>query len=782
MRSINSTAYDLVNGLGERIKDLKPDTKAGIYLSPYTEKPMDFAIGGAEGLTMFAAEDIAFCNTADFVKTGKTYIQTGKYTNAHPIYDKREYDSFWDEEERRCKEGYTVPGKLIRTEDGELKLQEIHITGEHYGYLNFGEIKRSKGFEIAKGALLSENGEAITTSIGGSSKDFYFPDFWDGDYYFFKAIELCRKIGKHLVVGKARRKGYSYKNGWIVANKANLYRRSNSVCGAYDAASLTDDGIMNKVQNYLDFINKHTDWRKRRLHNTLEHIQIGYRVKGQEPIFGFNSQIHTAVLKGNPGGMRGKDADLMLLEEAGKCPNMSDILDATLKTLSDGVYTTGLFVAFGTGGGDDNQWQGFEDLFYEPYARQFISFENIWDKDALGSGCGYFHGMFMNKPGLVDVHGNSDIKRTILFDDAEKASKKNNPAKLNAHEMEEPSMPSQAFSRAANGMFASISIELNDQLARCLRDPALQGLGREGIFTRGNNGIKFIDRLTANEFEKELIPPIVDNFPHKLEDDLKGCWILWEQPYRDKVTGAIPDDLYSAWNDPYGISKDKEHYNVKDSLASTFLYENPNNFTSTKGDRVIGMFVGRREDTEEYDDQMFLGLLYYNAKLLYENDRGDVYINAKKRGLLELLKDEPEFQHQKELQRGGQGRKKGISIATNTQRKLSGVVYLKNWLIQVRGVDANGNKLLNLHYIYSIGWLRELLKYDGKRNTDRTSCAIVGMFDIRETLNKGIVPETNRVNQVEDDYFNSPFGFSNNSNLFSDSFNDSDNNEINLDI
>ena len=756
MRTIQSTAFETVANLGENLHRLVYNPITGIYQTPYTEKPLETFTSASQGLTMYSAEDIAFVNTTDFTRSGKEYIKTGKYTQAHPIYDKKEYDAFWDEEERRCTEGFVLPGKLITNIEGNQELQQIHITGEHYGYLNYGEIKRSKGFEANKGVLYGANGEAITkVNTAGGTKEFYFPDFWDGDYYFFKAIELCRRIGKHLVVGKARRKGYSYKNGWLVANKANLYRRSNSVVGAYDAASLFDDGTMNKVQNYLDFINKHTDWKKRRLHNTLEHIQIGYRLKGQEPVFGFNSQIHTAVLKGNPGGMRGKDADLLLLEEAGKCPNMKEILDATLKSLSDGIYTTGLMIVFGTGGGDDNQWQGFEDLFYEAYTRNFIMFENNWDDDMLGTGCGYFHGSFMNKPGLIDIHGNSDIKGSMAFTLAEKAMVLHDPSKLNALEMEEPEKPSQAFSRASNNLFPAK--ELDEQLRRVMRDPSLQGIGREGVFIQSDTKIKFLDRLIADDFQQSLIAPIINNFPVSPSDDLRGAWILWEQPYRDPATGLIPDNLYSAWNDPYGISKEKEFYSAKDSLGVCWLYENTNNFTPTKGDRLIGCFVGRREDTEEYDDQMFLGVQYYNAKLLYENDRGDVFTNARKRGLLELLKNEPEFQYQKDLQKGGGGRKKGISIAGNAGRKTNGVVYLKNWLIQPRGVDNNGNKVLNLHYIYDIGFLRELLKYDGKRNSDRTSAAIVGMFDIRETLHKHIVPETGQQDEEDNDYFTNPF-------------------------
>ena len=189
-------------------------------------------------------------------------------------------------------------------------------------------------------------------------------------------------------------------------------------------------------------------------------------------------------------------------------------------------------------------------------------------------------------------------------------------------------------------------------------------------------------------------------------------------------------------------------------MAGTYLYETPNNFTPTMGDRVIGEYIGRTEDSEDYDRQMFLGARYFNAKILYENDRGDVYSNAKKLGMLDFLAEEPEFMYQKDLQPGGKGRKKGISIAANAKRKLNGVIYLKNWLITKRGYDKNGKQLLNLHYFYSVGGLREFLKYDGKKNADRVSTLIVGMYDQREMEFKNVVAEKDPHQYQEDDYFN----------------------------
>lgn len=751
MRPIDSTTFQQVQQQEHKLSSLSLHSE--VYYSPYKDIPLVGKNDSIEGQKMFTFDDIAFVNTEEFSKTGKYYIENGVYTNAHPIYDKEEYTKFWDIEEERRKYGMTLPGKLL-FENGEYKIQQVHIEGTHYGYLNYGEIKRSKDFQKAKGVLFSPHGEALNrenVSRGGSTKEFSLPSFWDGDYYYFKTIPLARKWGKHIVVGKARRKGYSYKNGWLVGDQADMYPRSTTVVGAYDEPTLTDDGTMNKVQNYLDFINKHTDWKKRRLHNTLRHIEIGYRYTNDPVKRGFLSNIYTAILQKDPGALRGKDADLIIVEEAGKILNLAEVLEPTLKTLTDGIFMTGLMIVFGTGGGDDKYWQAFEDLFYSTYEQNFLTFDNIWDKDLKGTGCGFFHPSYMSKPGLIDRFGNSDILGAVAVEEKERALRKGNPKKLNDYCMEEPFTPAEAFSRAANGVFPAVDLDL--QLRKVLYDPDLQGIARNGVFIKEGGQVKFYDKVLLGTQADTMIPPPVNEYPIKPDTKVEGCWVLVDQPYRDPRTGRIPDGLYRIWNDPFGISKEASEFTVKDSLASSYIYEVPNNFTPTGGDRLIGEYVGRTEDTEDYDLNLFLAAEYYNAKILYENDRGDVYSNAKKHNYLHLLEDEPEFMYQKELQSGGKGRKKGISIATNTARKLNGIIYLKKWLITRRGDTENGEKLLNLHYIYFPGLLRELIKYDNKRNADRVSACIIGMYDQRELLYKGQVPEQSQYTMTNDSYF-----------------------------
>jgi len=743
-------SYSEIQLIPDRVLNtLKVDTTLNDLTNPY-----EVVEGYDDNMTLFKAKDISFVNTSEFSRSAKYFLKNGVYTKAHPIYDKDEYDAFWDEEERRCIEGITLPGRLIRENDGTYKMQNIHITGEHYGYLNYSQMKKTKEKEVQGGALVSKDGELLTKS---ADKLTSFPDFWEGDYFYFKAKEIARRMGLHLVVGKSRRKGYSYKNGWIAANRANLIKNSCTVLGAFDSSSLYPEGTMTMADNYLQFLAKNTDWSKRRLIDRDDFIKFGYKYNDSLGVErGYLSRIICVSFGPNrPGAARGKDADLVLIEEAGKCPNLSDVLDSTLPTLKDGSLVTGQMIVFGTGGGEDKLWEGFEDLFFSPYAEGFMSFDNIWDEGQKGTECGFFIPSELNKRGFIDKHGNSDEQGAKEFELKEREKrKKKGTKKLNGYIMEEPFCPSEAFSRKSDSILPVA--QLAEQLKRVQRDPSIKALAKTGIIINaGKEGLKFKDRMFAERGEEKLFYDPITEFPLKSESDPRGCVIMWSPPYKITMPDGsriIPDKLYRAWHDPYAMPKETKFITSKDSLGCTYIFERSNNITPGLGDRLVACFTGRRDTTDEYNDEMFNLVRYYHAELMFENDRGDVLNYAKKNRLLEILVDEPDIIWKKALQTAKTGRNKGITI--NTKRKEDGIIYVRDWLLTKRGIDENGNDLLNLHYIYDEALLRELIKWNMKGNFDRVSTLIVGMFDTKEQFHTEISkPNPNRFNQYSNHIF-----------------------------
>ena len=126
-----------------------------------------------------------------------TFLETGAYTSSIP--GTKDYFDFWDEERKRCLYGYTV--------------DELSVTGYHYFYLNYCPIDRSVDEELPDGTIIAR-------------RERTYPAFYDGDWKYFNAIDHARKNDKHLVVLKARRKGYSYKAAAMLAR--NYFHIRNS--------------------------------------------------------------------------------------------------------------------------------------------------------------------------------------------------------------------------------------------------------------------------------------------------------------------------------------------------------------------------------------------------------------------------------------------------------------------------------------------------------------------------------------------------------------------------
>ena len=118
-------------------------------------------------MSLYNVPDIKFANTREFTRTAQYFEKHGVYTKANPKYDKKDFNEFWDIEEDRLINGMSVAGESI--------------TGEHYGYLNYGQIKLTKGKSAT--SIKNELKDAGVIKSGGlsASKTIGFPSFYDYD-------------------------------------------------------------------------------------------------------------------------------------------------------------------------------------------------------------------------------------------------------------------------------------------------------------------------------------------------------------------------------------------------------------------------------------------------------------------------------------------------------------------------------------------------------------------------------------------------------------------------
>lgn len=691
------------------------------------------------GLYIF--EDIAFVNTSLLTEAADHFRKFNCYTKA-PAGSK-DFIDFWDEEEKRLKYGMTVPGKLVKDSRGNISIQEVHITGTHYGFLNYANIKR-KDDDI--------HGSVAKSVLGQKSikKNYDFPRFLDYQYHYFKAKEYQEQEGKNMIVMKARRKGFSYMEAWDTAITANMNPDVTILVGAFDYKYITlGNQMMGMAKRYLDRLELYTDFNRGYLKESIDYIKLGYK-KPDEGMkeFGYKSEIIALSFMNNPDAAVGKDAYKIKFEEIGKFPNLQESLDVTLSTVEDGANQTGVINMFGTGGTDDANWVAAESIFYNPDSRNCIAFDNIWDEGMSGNSCGFFYPQRKGYEPFIDKDGNSLEKQAKEDIGIKRLAQKKilSSDKYAKYIGQRAECPKESFASSSDNIFPSA--EINEQLNKIKNDKDYKYLHRAGQLIYNSDGrviFKTNEQLQSTNIK--IHDPIF-NYPLKSGQDVVGCYVEWQSPYRDKLTGIIPKGLYRVWHDPYAHDKDSKEIRIRDSLGATYVYERVNNMSPSKGDKLVACYIGRPSTTDEYNEQLLKIVEYWNAELMFENDRGDVKKFFAQKRKSHLLADEPDLEWEASL-KGKTNRGKGMNM--NDKRKGKAAIYLRDWLNMPVSVDSYGNQKLNLHYIYDAGLLEELLKWNLKGNFDRVSSLFVGMFDMHECFNKEIkVPVKHNPN----DFFN----------------------------
>lgn len=690
-----------------------------------------FLIEGSQHTSAVRNPDGLWINTDVFREEALHFKKYGYY--CPELWGTDSWKAYWEEQLKRCREGYSVGG--------------VKITGHHYFYLNFCNIELVDNAQDE-----SSYNEKVTE----------FPHFWDGDFNYFWSLEIARKGitipnsavlrdangneltpiqkkveilnglhldvnipedyldgGHHMIVGKSRRKGYSYKNGAIAANIYNNTRKSTTIIGAFDKKYLYPEGTMGMVTNYINWLNKHTGWAKAREYvDKQDHRKASYKEE-KNGIFlesGYQSQVMALTFKDNPDAARGKDAKLVMFEEAGKFPNLKESYTATEPSMMAGKYVTGQMVIFGTGGDMEKGTVDFAYMFYNPLEFNLLPFINIWDDNASNTKCGFFHPMFWNMEGFYDQQGNSDKKAAIEFEEEKRKKIINDSgssSSVQGRMQEYPLKPSEAFLSVS---FNDFPIEdLRNQLNIVNREKLYSKYGQAGTLYRDENGkVKFKPDLN-NELE-----PLY--FRENKTQTLRGAVIIYEYPIPN-----APKGLYKSGHDPY--RQQQSLSTQTPSLGSLYIHKGFEKFSYTR-DFIVAEYVGRPNTSDDYNRNMEMLMELYNCELGYENEVTEVlsYFTRKKK--LHLLAAQPDAVIRANIKDSKVKRVYGIHM--NEKLKDAGEKYIKRWLLRERDIDETGNKVLNLNLIYSPGLLEELIFYNRKGNFDRVMALMILLMFIEE--------------------------------------------------
>lgn len=686
---------------------------------------------------------LKFINSAVFQEEGRHFLRNGYYTDA-PTGSK-DYNDYWDEQERRVMNGYSVGG--------------VRVTGRHYFYLNFCQIK-ARPMDPNTGKEVEGNSRKIIT----------FPRFLDHNYYWFNEFEKNCAEGIHqgkdkkgMIIAKSRRKGFTYQvTGGVYSYNYNFLPASMNILAAYEKGhyKVTLDGIHFSINH----INKSTDWGKKRDKlNKRDHFRASFVMKNPETGIeiedGYMSEVQAVSFKDNPFKSIGESTDLMGFEEAGKFEHLLTAYTISEPTFRDGDIVTGIPLIWGTGGDMEKGTRDFAEMYYDPDSYGLASYENIYDENATGD-CGWFVDDMWYYPGsvrkkyyitdkwgkkieeekeepYVDIQGNShrDLAEQSLDAKREKR-RKGSRAAYNKFITQQPKTPAEAFLRVQGTMFDTIRASARLGQIMTNRKKYVDSIYKADLI------VDPIAQKIKFEYNTDGIP--LHDFPIK-DNKQEGVIEIYEIPFKTE-DGDVPYGRYIAGIDPY--DDDESGTNSVGSILVLDLLT----------DRIVCHYKGR-PSADKFFETVRRILKFYNAIGNYERNKKGLYGYLYNKGQLSLLCDEPEILKDKGISKANTIGNNSKGTYASTPVLIYGLQRSVSWMETPAYGEEEGTEVTNLDKIRSIPLLHEVIAWNPDDNFDDVSALIMLMIYREDRLQfKNHLREKRVAAVTNDDFFSRHVG------------------------
>ncbi len=197
---------------------------------------------------------------------------------------------------------------------------------------------------------------------------------------------------------------------------------------------------------------------------------------------------------------------------------------------------------------------------------------------------------------------------------------------------------------------------------------------------------------------------------------------------------------------------DDDNQDVTTSLQSFLIFD-------TFFDRIVFEYTGRTRYAKDFYEQCRRALIYYNAKLLYENQKKGVFTYFDQKNSTYLMEDTPEALRDIDMQKISKtgNKSKGI-YATPAINKWGREDLAPAWMSQQALNKPEG--VTNAMTLKSPALIREAVLYNPNLNTDRISALGILMI-FREIKAKFIEASRNNVKVITPDadpFWNRSYG------------------------
>lgn len=631
-----------------------------------------------------------------FRPTAIHYQKYGCFTNLRPNANPNsEFGKWIREEKRRCWEGY------VRESDGEW------VTGYMYWFLNYSPIMLS---EIIKG-----------TKRANKVED--FPEFWEGIYWRFHYMEQAAngglynnfEGGQHCAELASRGKGKSFSLASILSHDFILgvnevaHHRVTSVVTAYQKEYLTKDGVLNKFSSMANFCAEHTQFPRKRLKSSMQEMTwiMGYKDVELDVERGTLNNILGVSSKDDESKLRGKRAAHILIEEFGTFPRLTDMYNVLTPSVEEGDIVFGQIYMLGTAGDNESDFEGAQEIMYNPKGYRMYALPNVFDKNNQGRpNFVFFFPGYVNRKGCYNEDGVSDVIKALIEILMNRYTKKYNSSDPNTIIKviaEVPITPAEAIVKTGVNMFPVT--DLTERLQQLDSNP------RE--FDDVYTGELVVNKSGQIEFKPTSAQPI-RKFPHK-DNKIEGGLEMFQLPEIDRATGRPFNGRYILGCDPY----DDDTSNTM-SLGSVFVLD-------LWTDKIVAEYTGRPLFADDFYEVCRRLCLYYNGRMNYENNKKGLFSYFSKNNCTYLLTDQLEFlrdkQMIKEIGYGNKAKGTNATLAINSY----GRNLLRAWLLRptvvIQEVDGEPAEVTipALFTLRSRALIEELINYNSEGNFDRIS-------------------------------------------------------------
>lgn len=610
------------------------------------------------------------------------FLKYGCYTFLKPNSNPNsEFRKHWDEEKRRCYEGY------VRESDGEW------VTGFNYWFMNYCPMMVNKLVEGRKKAIRTEA----------------FPFFFEGIYWRFHYLWQAREGGKHAIELAKRGCAKSYSLAAIMSHNLILgeseesNRRVITVLTAYQKEYLKDDkdGTLSKFKPSINFSFANTPFPHLMLKNSPNEMswQMGYKDEyGVEK--GSLNQVLAVSAKDDSEKLRGKRG-WILFEEMGSFKGLLSLYDITRKSVEDGDYTFATMYLVGTAAESESDFSSAKTLLYNPDGYNILSIDNVFDRPKQGKPkFGFFFPSYINRAGCYNKDGVSDVVKALIeiLIARYKAKYSADPKSVLRVIAEDPITPAEAIIKVKAAYFPITA--LTERLSQLDQDVHAYDDVYVGKLVQNSNGVEFT--------------PTSDVPIRKfgVKNDTPGALEIFEMPEKDR-SGKVPHTRYIIGHDP--VDNDQAE---SSSLSSTLVLD-------LWTDKIVAEYTGRQSFADDNFEIVRLLCLFYNAKCLYESNKKGIFAYFSKMNCTHLLADTPEFLRDKQLIKYSSfgSNAKGVNASAAINAYANNLI--RDWLMKpvtiIQNIDGEDVEvtIYNLNFLRNRALIEELIAFNPEINVDR---------------------------------------------------------------